>query len=137
MADPTNELYPSCANTSNVGPDGWNIGAAASAYTPWLHQATDWVPAFLRYIQDTWPSGGIIVSEFGWAEPYEEMKILKQDILYDTGRMMYYKSYMEAILMSLSEGVNVVGCLAWSIADNLEWNDGKLDYFVLWGDFTD
>lgn len=126
LANSSNELYPGCYNTSNIGPNGWNIGAAADPYTPWLHQATDWVPTFLKYIQDTWPSGGIVVSEFGWAEPYEELKTLKQDILYDPGRTMYYRNYMQAILMAISEGVNVVGCLAWSIADNLEWADGEL-----------
>jgi len=31
---------------------------------------------------------------------------------------------MEAILVAMSEGVNVVGTLAWSILDNLEWGDG-------------
>jgi len=125
LANSSNELYPSCYNTSNVGPNGWNIGAAADPYTPWLHSATDWVPIFLKYIQNTWPSGGIVVSEFGWAEPYEELKTLKQDILYDPGRTMYYRNYMQAILMAISEGVNVIGCLAWSIADNLEWSDGE------------
>ena len=54
------------------------------------------------------------------------MKQLKQDILYDPGRMTYYHNYMEAILIAISEGVNVVGCLALAIMDNLEWTDGKL-----------
>jgi beta-glucosidase/6-phospho-beta-glucosidase/beta-galactosidase len=54
------------------------------------------------------------------------LKQLKQDILYDPGRMTYYHNYMEAILIAISEGVNVVGCLAWAIMDNLEWSDGKL-----------
>ena len=42
------------------------------------------------------------------------------DILYDTIRMSYYHDYMEAILIALSEGVNVAGSLAWSFVDNLE-----------------
>jgi beta-glucosidase len=99
----------------------WNIGPSADSYTPWLNSATDWVLLLLHYIQDTWPSGGIAVSEFGWTGPYEELKQLRQDILYDPGRMIYYHNYMEAVLISISEGVNVVGCQAWAIMDNLEW----------------
>ena len=34
--------------------------------------------------------------------------------------MSYYREYMKAILISISEGVNVVGCLAWSFVDNFE-----------------
>lgn len=124
LANTSNTLYPGCFNTSNLNPDGWLIGAAADQYTPWLHSATDWVPALLHYIQDTWPSGGIAVSEFGWTEPFENLKVLKQDILTDPGRVAYYRSYMEAVLVSIAEGVNVVGCLAWSIMDNLEWSQG-------------
>jgi beta-glucosidase/6-phospho-beta-glucosidase/beta-galactosidase len=127
LANSSNPLYPGCFNTSNINPDGWNIGASADPYTPWLNSATDWVPLLLHYIQDTWPSGGIAVSEFGWTKPYEELKQLKQDILYDPGRMTYYHNYMEAVLIAISEGVNVVGCLAWAIMDNLEWTDGKLN----------
>jgi beta-glucosidase/6-phospho-beta-glucosidase/beta-galactosidase len=65
LANSSNPLYPGCFNTSNINPDGWNIGASADPYTPWLNSATDWVPLLLHYIQDTWPSGGIAVSEFG------------------------------------------------------------------------
>lgn len=36
---------------------------------------------------------------------------------------------MQAILMAISEGVNVVGALAWSIVDNLEWSAGYQDKF--------
>jgi hypothetical protein len=58
----SNPLYPSCANTTYAyaaSSGGWNVGAAADPLSPWLHKATDWVPAFLHYIQDTWkPSGG-------------------------------------------------------------------------------
>ena len=46
------------------------------------------------------------------------------DIRFDYARTGYYHDYMQAILIALSEGVNVVGCLAWSLVDNLEWADG-------------
>lgn len=39
-------------------------------------------------------------------------------------RSAYYRDYLSAILIALSEGVNVVGTLAWSIYDNLEWSQG-------------
>ncbi|KAK0108228.1 hypothetical protein ONS95_003048 [Cadophora gregata] len=126
-------LYPTCANTTYTyaaSSGGWNIGPAADPLSPWLHKATDWVPAFLRYIQDTWkPAGGIAVTEFGFAEPFELLKTIKADIVFDPIRSSYYRDYMQAILMSISEGVNVVGALAWSIVDNLEWGAGYQDKF--------
>lgn len=48
------------------------------------------------------------------------MKQLLGDIRFDLARTTYYQDYMEAILIAMSEGVNVVGTLAWSIYDNLE-----------------
>lgn len=131
----SNPLYPSCANTSyNFASTsgGWNVGPTADPLSPWLHKATDWVPAFLSYINTTWhPSGGIAISEFGFAEPFEALKVLKGDILFDPIRSSYYRDYMQAILMSIAEGVNVVGCLAWSLVDNLEWAEGYQSRFGL------
>ena len=129
LANISNPLYPGCFNTSFTYSDddgGWLIGTAADLNAPWLHKATDWVPAFLRYISETWtpPEGRILVSEFGFAEPYEASKSLVPDVLTDQIRGAYYKSYMEAILISLSEGINVMGTLAWSFVDNLEWASG-------------
>lgn len=127
MSNSSNPLYPGCFNSTAINPAGWKLGAAADPLSPWLQMATDWVPAFLHYIQDTWkPRGGVAVTEFGWSEPFEALKTLKADILMDIGRTTYYRNYMEAILIAISEGVNVVGCLAWSIMDNLEWSDGML-----------
>ncbi|KAF2135506.1 glycoside hydrolase family 1 protein [Aplosporella prunicola CBS 121167] len=127
----TNEshaLFPTCADSTFTYADedgGWNIGPAADPYTAWLHKATDWIPQFLHYIQDTWhPAGGIAVTEFGFTEPYEARKWLLGDIRADLGRTTYFHDYLEAVLIALSEGVNVVGCLAWSVFDNLEWTAG-------------
>ncbi|GME32098.1 Glycoside hydrolase family 1 [Neofusicoccum parvum] len=128
VANASNELYPGCYNstyTYSRAAGGWNVGPAADPQAPWLHKATDWVPAFLRYIQDTWkPSGGIAVSEFGFGEPFEQQKTILADILFDPIRSSYYRDYMQAILMALADGVDVIGCLAWSLIDNLEWTTG-------------
>lgn len=62
--------------------------------------------------------------EFGFSEPFEELKLLLGDIRTDLARTTYYHDYMQAILMAMSEGVHVVGTLAWSIFDNLEWSSG-------------
>ncbi len=64
------------------------------------------------------------MTEFGFAEPFEAQKTLLADIRTDIGRTQYYHDYMRAILMALADGVNVVGCLAWSIVDNMEWQVG-------------
>ncbi|KAF2874197.1 glycoside hydrolase superfamily [Massariosphaeria phaeospora] len=119
-------LFPLCYNTTKLyANDYWAIGAAGDPGTPWLHQATDWVPAFLHYMQDTWkPRGGIAITEFGMSEPYESLKTNLASILIDPVRSQYYRDYLEAILIALAEGVNVVGTLAWSIYDNLEWGQG-------------
>ena len=133
LSNSSNPLYPSCANTTYQYPDGdggWDVGYAPDPGSPWLHKATDWVPRFLHYIQDTWkPSHGIAVSDFGFAEPFEELKTILGDIRTDLARTSYYREYMETILIAMSEGVNVVGTLAWSILDNLEWDDGFMVKF--------
>lgn len=121
-------LFPTCANSSFTLADadgGWLIGPAADPYTSWLHKATDWIPQFMRYINNTWhPAGGIAVSEFGFTEPFEHDKALLGDVRADAGRCAYYRDYMAALLMSIAEGINIVGVLAWTITDNLEWTAG-------------
>ena len=128
-------LYPSCINSTYTYAEsdgGWNVGPAADPLSSWLHKATDWVPALLHYIQDTWkPSGGIAITEFGFAEPFEVQKTVRGDILFDPIRSSYYRDYMQAILIAISEGVHVVGTVAWSIVDNLEWTSGYQDKFGL------
>lgn len=124
LANSSNPLYPTCANTSytySAADGGWAIGAYSDPNSPWLHHATDWLPAFLHYLQETWPSpGGIAISEFGFSEPFEFYKTILPDILYDPIRSSYYHDYMEGVLIAMSEGVRVIGCLAWSLYDNFE-----------------
>ncbi|KAI9705215.1 MAG: hypothetical protein M1820_005362 [Bogoriella megaspora] len=125
VANSSNPLWPGCFNSTNQYATGWNIGPAADPKAPWLHKTSDWLPNFLHYIQDTWkPRGGVAVTEFGFGEPFEQLKTTLSDILLDPIRSSYYTDYMEGILIAMSEGVEVVGALAWSIFDNLEWAQG-------------
>lgn len=59
----------------------------------------------------------------------EVYKTIAADILTDQIRSDYYKGYMEGILIALSEGLNVMGSMAWSFVDNLEWADGYMVKF--------
>ncbi|KAH6672086.1 glycoside hydrolase family 1 protein [Halenospora varia] len=124
----SNSYWPLCFGSTYNNPasaGGWVIGAAADPLSPWLHKTTEWVPAFLHFITNKWkPKGGIAITEFGFAEPFEGAKMNKADIVFDSIRSSYYKEYLEGILIAINEGVNVVGCLAWSIFDNLEWRAG-------------
>lgn len=51
-------------------------------------------------------------------EPFESLRTDLHTIVIDPLRSRYYKEYLQSILMAISEGVNVVGTLAWSIVDN-------------------
>lgn len=129
LSNASDPLYPTCADTGynySTADGGWAIGAYSDPLAPWLHKATDWLPAFMHYIYDTWvtpspgPAKAIAITEFGFAEPYEASKTVLQDILYDPIRSSYYHDYMRAMLMTMSEGVPIIGCLAWSFYDNFE-----------------
>lgn len=129
-------MYPACADTGYTYENGWLIGPAADPLTPWLHKATDWVPKFLQYIKETWadPAGDlpIAVTEMGFAEPFEAQKMLLTDILTDPIRTSLFHDYMEAILIALSEGINVIGVLAWSFVDNFEVSSRRwIDMFCM------
>jgi beta-glucosidase/6-phospho-beta-glucosidase/beta-galactosidase len=150
VANTSHLLFPACYNTTKLyANDYWAIGPASDPGSPWLNKATDWVPAFLHYMEDTWkprvsshssasaspsPScnslvltttqGGVAITEFGISEPYEALRTSLSSIVTDPLRSAYYRDYLSAILIALSEGVNVVGTLAWSIYDNMEWSQG-------------
>ncbi|CAK1544194.1 unnamed protein product [Leptosia nina] len=52
--------------------------------------------------------------------------------LYDDDRVIYYKSYLHAMLDAIDDGVNVVAYSAWSLMDNFEWIQGFTERFGLY-----
>ncbi|XP_049792025.1 myrosinase 1-like isoform X2 [Schistocerca nitens] len=59
--------------------------------------------------------------------------------LNDTDRIEYYVSYLDAVLQAVNtDGVPVIGYVAWSLMDNLEWTGGFSVKFGLYEvDFDD
>ena len=77
---------------------------------------------FLSAIYRTWKHP-VFLSEFGFPVYGESTKDLP-DQLFDSPRSQYYLSFMSEVLKSIYEdGVNVMGALAWSFADNWEFGD--------------
>ena len=53
------------------------------------------------------------------------------DGVQDPLRIAYYQSHLGAVADALRFGVNVPGCMAWSLLDNLEWAHGFAKRFGL------
>jgi beta-glucosidase/6-phospho-beta-glucosidase/beta-galactosidase len=83
-----------------------------------------------RYGKDT----PIFCTEAGWSVAAKTSLEGK----YDTGRMMYYASYLNEAWKAINEdGVKLVGFAAWSLMDNFEWEKGYTERFgVLYTDYN-
>jgi len=61
----------------------------------------------------------IVVSEFGFADPYESAFNTLGQILWDLRRADYIQGFMDGILAArVLDGVNVTGAFAWAIYDS-------------------
>jgi len=105
------------------------------AVSTWLFQAAWGFRKLLNWVADRYgrdlPIWG---TESGWSDNTIEALQAK----YDTGRTMYYYSYLQEVWNAINvDGVNVQGFLAWSLMDNFEWERGYNERFgCLWTDFN-
>lgn len=126
--------FPECAGSSSLAADGFPLGPAADNDVSWLYSTPIAVRRFLSVItKELFPAvGDIVVSEFGFAEPFEGDQSSLSTILWDLRRADYYQSYLDNILASIVEdGVNVTGAFGWAIFDNFEWFEGSHTKFGL------
>ncbi|CAZ79232.1 unnamed protein product [Tuber melanosporum] len=138
--------YPECAATSSSDPNGFGIGPGADLGAGWLKSTPGGIRKFLKAItQDLFPSvGEIMVSEFGFSEPFESSFTNIQDALWDLRRADYLQGFMDNILMAIHhDKINVTGAFIWSICkfclvhDNFEWGSGiKTRFGVQHLDYT-
>lgn len=119
--------YPECAGSVALATDGFPLGPSADPYVSWLADIPGGIRKFLSFItKDYFPAvPDIMVTEFGFAEPFESKFTSLETILWDLRRADYYQSYLDNILASIHyDSVNVTGAFGWAIFDNFEWFEG-------------
>ena len=127
VANRSDPAYPECSLSESTDPDGFPIGPASDPGASWLYSTPVGIRRFLTHITTVlFPSvPDIMVSEFGFAEPYEGLESSLNTILWDLRRSDYYQSFLDNILASIVyDGVNVTGAWGWAIFDNFEWGSG-------------
>jgi len=130
-----------CKPATAVGFPGWSWDQQVSkrkdpswegAASGWLKKVPWGLRKLLNWINDTYDSPEIFVTENGWSDP-------PSTGAEDTKRIAYYRSYINNVLKAIIlDGVNVKTYTAWSLMDNFEWVNGFTDRFgVHWVNFTD
>ncbi|CAZ82985.1 unnamed protein product [Tuber melanosporum] len=103
-----------------TSPDGKEIGPEAGL--PWVRPVPWGFKKVLRYLWERYGKD-IYVTENGVICPGEkDMK--KEEAVEDDFRIDYYRSYINVMAELINEGVPIKSYLAWTFADNFEWQEG-------------
>ncbi|KIY52196.1 glycoside hydrolase [Fistulina hepatica ATCC 64428] len=123
--DFSNSLWPSCVQIMYYDPAGWAIGASSDPKTTWLQSTPQYLRESLRAVYSRWPSSKMYLSEYGFAEPFENELSDLWRITEDITRTNYYLTYLAELLLAINEDdLPIAGAFAWSLIDNSEWNSG-------------
>ncbi|KAF8540347.1 glycoside hydrolase superfamily [Trichophaea hybrida] len=126
--------FPECTTQNSAAKDGFSIGPAADNGATWLKSTPVGIRKFLSAITtELFPSiPDVMVTEFGFAEPFESEYLNIQDSTWDLRRVDYIQGFLDNILLAITEDkVNVTGAFLWSIFDNFEWSSGVKTRFGL------
>jgi hypothetical protein len=99
-ANSSDPNFPECAGSMSLGTDSFPLGPSADNDVSWLYSTPLGIRKFLKVITKTlFPSiPDIVVSEFGFAEPFEGDQKSLGTILWDLRRADYYQSFLDNIL---------------------------------------
>ncbi|KAF7303811.1 Glycoside hydrolase family 1 protein [Mycena indigotica] len=120
-------LWPECSSAvffdSNAG---WAAGISPDPLSEvWLQATPNTIRSFLKRLHERWPTNKLYISEFGFVEPFEELRTEMFRITEDVARTDYFMTYLGQVLLSIHEDrVPIAGAFAWSMVDNAEWNSG-------------
>ncbi|WVW84118.1 hypothetical protein I302_106147 [Kwoniella bestiolae CBS 10118] len=121
IANISDPLWPACnqVNFYEPTPYEWGFADFADQRVPWLQNTWKYLRGFLKGLLEQYPtSGGIYLSEFGFAEPVEDEQLYKYRATTDTKRELYFLSYLGEVLKAIHEdGTDVRGTFAWSLVD--------------------
>lgn len=127
-ANSSHPNFPECAGSSSMGKGEFPVGPAGDNGVSWLYNTPTAIRKFLNVLtKELFPSiPDIVVSEFGFAEPFEGQQNSLSTILWDLRRADYYQSFLDNILAARAvDGVNVTGAMGWAMYDNFEWFVGS------------
>ena len=104
-ANSSDPNFPECAGSNSVGPDGFPLGPAADNGVSWLWSTPNAIRKFVGVItKQLFPTiPDIVVSEFGFAEPFEGQQTSLPEILWDLRRADYYQGFLDNILAAKVE----------------------------------
>ena len=104
-ANSSDPNFPECAGSSSVAADGFPLGPSADNGVNWLYSTPVAIRRFLNVItKELFPSvNDIVVSEFGFAEPFEGDQTSLSTILWDLRRADYYQGFLDNILAARVE----------------------------------
>ncbi|XP_064651252.1 myrosinase 1-like [Lineus longissimus] len=97
----------------------------------WIKEVPTGLRRLLCYIKREYGNPEVFITENGTADP--------GNVLDDTGRIRYIRSYLDQVLKAIKwDGCKVIGYTAWSLMDNFEWSEGYTEHFGLHSvDFDD
>ncbi|KAI1337462.1 beta-glucosidase [Xylariaceae sp. FL0016] len=114
----SNPLYPTCVTLSNKQANDWLMGVPSGYF---VYIAPEGIRQQFGYVWNTFRPSGIMITEFGFPVRGEYGLDIDQQ-RYDFDRSIYYANFLTESLHAIhSDGVNIIGALAWSWVDNNEF----------------
>ena len=103
ISNSSHSNFPECAGSSSSDPNGFPVGPAGDNDVNWLYSTPVGIRRFLNVItKELYPSiVDIVVTEFGFAEPYEGQGTSLSNILWDLRRADYYQGFLDNILAAI------------------------------------
>ncbi|KAF9466012.1 glycoside hydrolase superfamily [Collybia nuda] len=123
----SHSMWPECHSVVLVDSNaGWAAGLNPDPLSDtWLQATPNFLRESLRQLQKRWPTKKMYISEFGFDEPFEELRTDMFRIVEDVTRTNYYMTYLGEILLAIHEDkIPIAGTFAWAMVDNTEWNSG-------------
>ncbi|KAG6483040.1 hypothetical protein ZIOFF_059680 [Zingiber officinale] len=99
----------------------------------WLYIVPWGLYKAVTYVKETYRNPVIILAENGMDQPGNATL---PEVLQDTTRVNYFKSYITNLKRAMDDGATVIGYFAWSLLDNFEWRLGYTARFgIVYVDF--